>query len=80
MNNFFAKAGQSSGQEKRRAVFAGTWYESDRNKLRSELERYLNSAEKRMEKQPSDKALQPNNAIEGPYWLWWHHTPAICFR
>jgi len=22
-----------------------------------------------MEKQPSDKALQPNNAIAGPYWL-----------
>ena len=66
MNNFFAKASQSNGQEKRRAVFAGTWYESDPNKLRSQLERYLNSAEKRMEKQPSDKALQPNNAIAGP--------------
>ena len=66
MNNFFAKANQSSGQEKRRAVFAGTWYEADPSKLRSQLERYIDSAEKRMEKQPSDPALQANQVIEGP--------------
>lgn len=65
MNNFFSEANLSNGQDRRQAAFAGTWYESDPNRLRSQIKRFRVAAEEALEREPSDTSLSPSKPIEG---------------
>jgi AmmeMemoRadiSam system protein B/AmmeMemoRadiSam system protein A len=65
MTNFFSKTGLSSGQDKRRAAFAGSWYEADPSKLRAQLTRFLEQAEKTLKATPMEPSFQTNAKIQG---------------
>jgi len=65
MTNFFSRAGLTSGQDKRRAAFAGTWYEADANKLRAQLSRFLEQADEAMKTVPIEPSFKMNSKIEG---------------
>lgn len=64
MSNFFGRAGLS-WQDKRKAVFAGTWYESDPNRLQSQLKQFIGDADKHLTQSSFDKSFAPNAAIDG---------------
>ncbi|HEY9773581.1 MAG TPA: AmmeMemoRadiSam system protein B [Planktothrix sp.] len=64
MNNFFSNA-SLSWQEKRRAVFAGTWYEGDGKRLAPQLSRFLQGADEQLKKEPIDESFAGNAPIQG---------------
>lgn len=64
MSNFFSKA-TLSWSDKRRATFAGTWYESDPVKLKAQLVRFLQTADDALKKTPIEPSFSPNEKIDG---------------
>jgi hypothetical protein len=64
MSNFFSKA-TLSWSDKRRATFAGTWYESDPAKLKVQLMRFLQTADAELKKTPIEPAFSHNEKIDG---------------
>ncbi len=73
MNNFITRASLNFSQ-KRQPSFAGTWYESDAKKLRTQLDSYLLKAKETMTEKPVEtgfgsnaKPAQPLLAIVVPH-------------
>jgi len=64
MSNFFSKA-TLSWSDKRRATFAGTWYESDPAKLKAQLLRFLQTADDDLKKTPVEPTFSHNEKIDG---------------
>jgi len=64
MSNFFSKA-TLSWTEKRRATFAGSWYESDPAKLKTQLQRFLQIAGEHLKKTPVETTFSGNEKIDG---------------
>jgi len=65
MTNFLNKLGLSGEDEKRPALYAGTWYESEPGKLRSQLSRFLEHASKTLKTTPVDPSFEPSQKIDG---------------
>ncbi|MBS1954028.1 MAG: AmmeMemoRadiSam system protein B [Cyanobacteria bacterium SZAS-4] len=65
MNNFVSRAGLNFSQ-KRQAAFAGTWYESDAKKLRSQLSTYLSKANQALQQTPIESGFTSNFAPSTP--------------
>ncbi|CAN5589369.1 AmmeMemoRadiSam system protein B [soil metagenome] len=65
MNNFISRTGLNFSQ-KRQAAFAGTWYESDSKKLRSQLSAYLSKAQETMMHKPIEPGFNGNLAPSSP--------------
>jgi hypothetical protein len=59
MNNFISRASLNFSQ-KRQPTFAGTWYESDAKKLRSQLDSYLLKAKETMIQKPVETGFESN--------------------
>jgi MEMO1 family protein len=64
MTNLFGKA-QLPSFEKRKAVFAGTWYEADGQKLRAQLQEYMQLADENLKTSPFDQSFTGNTALAG---------------
>ncbi len=65
MNNFVSRAGLNFSH-KRQAAFAGTWYEADSKKLRSQLSNYLSRAKESLQQKPIESGFISNFAPSSP--------------
>jgi AmmeMemoRadiSam system protein B/AmmeMemoRadiSam system protein A len=65
MSNFFSKASLYGNQDKRKAAFAGTWYEADPSRLKSQLDKFLHTAEAVLKKAPADPLFGSNRELAG---------------
>lgn len=63
MPNFLGA--QLNFSDRRKPIFAGTWYESDPAKLRAQLERYLQAARSNMVEVPVDSSFSGNEPVAG---------------
>lgn len=65
MSNFFSKASSQGRQDRRQTAFAGTWYESDAGKLRTQLDGFFKVADKTLAEQPVEPGFAPNEKLSG---------------
>lgn len=64
MSNFLGKANIFS-PDRRRAAFAGTWYEANPARLKAQLEQYLKSASDKRKESPYDLSFRDNKPPQG---------------
>ncbi len=79
MTNLFGKA-QLPPFDKRKAVFAGTWYEGDGAKLRSQLLDYLQTADEKLKMVPCEPGFEQNRPVSSSIWPAWLLMPVTCFQ
>lgn len=58
--NIFKRKKNGSKDAKRKARFAGTWYEDDENKLASQMVKFFSDAEERLSVSPVDHSFKNN--------------------
>jgi AmmeMemoRadiSam system protein B/AmmeMemoRadiSam system protein A len=64
MANLFSRA-QMVPPENRKALFAGSWYDADSDKLKVQLNQFIAMADEKLEKQPFDTTFSDNKPIQG---------------
>jgi AmmeMemoRadiSam system protein B/AmmeMemoRadiSam system protein A len=64
MANLFSRA-QMVPTENRKALFAGSWYDADSDKLKVQLNQFIAMADEKLEKQPFDTTFSDNKPIQG---------------
>ena len=64
MANLFSRA-QMVPAENRKALFAGSWYDADSDKLKVQLNQFIAVADEKLEKHPFDTTFSDNKPIQG---------------
>jgi AmmeMemoRadiSam system protein B/AmmeMemoRadiSam system protein A len=64
MANLFTRA-QMVPAENRKALFAGSWYDADSDKLKVQLNQFIAMADEKLGKQPFDTTFSDNKPIQG---------------
>jgi AmmeMemoRadiSam system protein B/AmmeMemoRadiSam system protein A len=64
MANLFSRA-QMVPVENRKALFAGSWYDADSDKLKLQLNQFIAMADEKLDKQPFDTTFPDNKPIQG---------------